>query len=119
MASKGQKFRTHSNDFKLYIVQLRIKKGYSLRSVCRIYSLSSENVIKWTRRYLNGEPLTMKRGRQKKKPLPANISKITPLNLEEQLEQLKAELAYKDEVIKHLEKREHLKKKKNSKSSES
>lgn len=117
MARKGQKFRAHSNEFKLHVVHLRTKDGYSLRQVCRMYNLNSENVIKWTRRFLNGEPLTMKRGRPtKSEPLESNNSN-SPANLKEQLEQLKTELAYKDELIKYLEKRERVKKKKNSASS--
>jgi transposase-like protein len=40
MASKGQKFRKHTNEFKLHVVHLRLVQKYSLRTVCRIYGLN-------------------------------------------------------------------------------
>jgi transposase-like protein len=184
MASKGQKFRKHTNEFKLHVVHLRLVQKYSLRTVCRIYGLNSENVLKWTKRFLRGEPLTMKRGRPKKdssttsrtqfsgtgnrrppgtasrrfsqhrmretdtteivrtagdeEKVPPSITKsiVTellafsfvdhlgePLNrisrqdTKEELERLRAELAYKNKLIEFLEERETVKKKKNSESS--
>ena len=118
MAKKGQHFRNHSDRFKLHVVYLRVKKGYSLSQISRMYDLSKENIVKWTYRFLNGEPLTMKRGRPKKSKENNSKSDETELSLEQQLEQLKTELAYKNKVIEYLEEREQLKKKKSSKSSE-
>lgn len=117
MAKKGQKFRKHNDEFKEFIVALRLKKGYGINKLCKMYGLSPENVIKWTRRFLNGEPLTMKRGRSGKRKAPSQKSSKSAASLEDQIEQLKAELAYKDKVIEYLEERERLKKKKNSESS--
>lgn len=111
MAKKGQKFRRHTVEFKQMIVALRLQAGMSLNAVCRRYQLNSENVIKWTRRFLAGEPLEMKRGRPRKatfEPAP-NFSTEDALRAEN--EYLKMALAYKDEVIKVLEARESLKKK--------
>jgi transposase len=116
MAKKGQKFRRHSLEFKLMIVRQRVEGGISLTRICRTYKLNSENVIKWTRRYLAGESLEMPRGRQK-----TRTTTPTPPQTEEELraenERLKAELAFKDELIKLLEKRAVVKKKTDSKSS--
>ena len=116
MAKKGQKFRRHSLEFKLRVVRQRIEEGVSLNQVCRTYNLSSENVIKWTRRYLAGENLEMPRGRPMQRiatnpPIPQ-----TEEGLRAENERLKAELAFKDELIKLLEERAIVKKKTDSKS---
>lgn len=115
MAKKGQKFRRHSLEFKLMIVKQRVEGGVSLERICQIYKLSPENVIKWTRRYLAGESLEMPRGRPK-----TRIATPRPPQNEEELraenERLKAELAFKDELIKLLEERAEVKKKTDSKS---
>ncbi|MCD1653605.1 hypothetical protein K7J14_02690 [Treponema zuelzerae] len=116
MSKKGQKFRKHSIEFKEFIVKKRLEDGYGINKLSRIYHISSENVIKWTRRYIAGEPLAMKRGR------PTKIQKITVRDdLESSLrmenERLKVELAYKTELLKYLQNRVDLKKKTNSESS--
>ena len=93
MARKGQKFRCHTIEFKRFVVGLRLEQGYSIRRVCRIYELSSENVVKWTRRFLAGEPLAMPRGR----PMKTAITAMKPVpslpDLKAENELLKAELA--------------------------
>lgn len=117
MGKEGQKYRRHTVAFKRSVVALRLEAGMSLKAVCRKYQLNSENVIKWTRRFLAGEPLEMKRGRPRQTPSrPApNLSVEDALRAEN--EHLKMVLAYKDEVIKVLEARESLKKKNDSPSS--
>jgi transposase-like protein len=117
MARKGQKFRRHTIEFKRFVVGLRLEQGYSLRRVCRIYALSSENVIKWTQRFLAGEPLAMPRGRPRKTAI--TIMKPGPSlpDFKAENELLRAELAYKDELLRYFENRETVKKKKNSESS--
>jgi len=116
MAKKGQKFRKHSEQFKLHIVRLRLGKSYSLGQISKMYNLSHENVIKWTRRFLNGEPLTMKRGRPPKSKESRTPKANRSESPEEELKRLRAELAYKDKIIEFLEEREHVKKKRSSES---
>lgn len=117
MAKKGQRFRHHTIEFKRSVVALRLEAGMSLNAVCRKYKLNSENVIKWTRRFLAGEPLEMKRGRPgiTNHEIPPELSAEDVLRAEN--EHLKMVLAYKDEVIKVLEARDSLKKKNDSLSS--
>lgn len=115
MSRKGQKYRTHSIGFKKFIVQKRIDDGYGINKLCRIYHISSENVIKWTRRYLAGEPLEMKRGRPSKtKRALVPEDQLTTLRKEN--ERLKVELAYKTELLALLESRADVKKKTSSES---
>jgi transposase-like protein len=116
MSKKGQKYRKHSIEFKHFIVQKRIKDGYGKNKLCRIYHISSENVIKWTRRYLAGEPLEMKRGRpsQTKRVLVQDDPLTT---LQKENDRLKVELAYKTELLNLLESRADVKKKTNLESS--
>jgi transposase-like protein len=111
MAKKGQGHRRHSLEFKRMIVKQRIEEGISLRQVCRTYKLNSENVIKWTRRYLAGEPLEMPRGRPKTQSSASPSISPTEANLRAENERLRAELAFKDELIKLLEERATVKKK--------
>jgi transposase len=101
----------------MLVVRLRVGKGYSLGQISQMYNLSEENVVKWTRRFLNGEQLTMKRGRSGKKKCSSEKPQETTQSLEAQLEQLRTELAYKDKLIEFLEERERVKKKRNSGSS--
>jgi transposase-like protein len=116
MAKKGQIFKKHSDEFKQYIVNLRLKQGFSKNQLCKLYKLSPENVIKWTRRYLAGEQLSMKRGRPPK-VIQSTEEKTLMEKLIAENKRLKTEIAYKDEVLKFLEKREELKKKNDSESS--
>lgn len=116
MSKKGQRYRTHSIEFKQFIVRKRIEDGYGINKLCRIYHISAENVIKWTRRYLAGEPLEMKRGR------PSHTTRVLvqddPLTaLRKENERLKVELAYKTELLTLLESRADVKKKTSSESS--
>jgi transposase len=117
MSKKGQKYRKHSLEFKRSIVRQQLVNGVSQTEICRIYSLSSENVGKWTRRFLAGEQLEMPRGR----PKVHIAQKPEPLSTEEALkaenERLKMELAFKNELIKLLEEHATVKKKNGSTSS--
>lgn len=116
MSRKGQKYRKHSIEFKKLIVRKRIEDGYGINKLSSIYHISSENIIKWTRRYLTGEPLEMKRGRPSK--TKHTLVEDDPLRaLQKENERLKAELAYKNELLALLESRAHVKKKTNSESS--
>lgn len=112
MARKGQKFRKHSIDFKSFIVHSRISGNLSIRQACAIYNLSPENVIKWTRRHLRGEPLEMKRGKPTKNPRLTPEEKQAQKELKAENLRLRAELAFKDELIKLYQEKEELKKKK-------
>jgi transposase-like protein len=116
MGQKGQKNRCHNLEFKEMVVRQRVVEGISLRQIRRTYNLSSENVVKWTRRYLSGEPLEMSRGRPKTRIAPSPSLPQTEEGLRVENERLKAELALKDELIKLLEERAGVKKKTDSKS---
>lgn len=116
MAKKGQKYRRHSLEFKQMIVLARVEGGASLNHICRSYKLNSENVIKWTRRYLAGEPLEMPRGRPKPKIATNPTLPQTEEGLRAENERLKAEVAFKNELIKLLEERARVKKKIDSRS---
>ena len=116
MSKKGQRYRKHSIEFKQFIVHKRIKDGYGINKLCRIYHISAENVVKWTRRYLAGEPLEMKRGR------PSLSTRVLvqddPLTaLRKENDRLKVELAFKTELLAPLESRANVKKKTNLESS--
>ena len=115
MSKKGQKYRCHNLEFKEMVVRQRVVEGISLRQICRTYHLSSENVIKWTRRYLAGEPLEMPRGRHKTRISSNPTLPQAEESLRAENERLKAELAFKDELIKLLEERVEVKKKTDSK----
>lgn len=114
MSRKGQKYNKYTDEFKYKIVNLRFNKRHGINRLCKMYNLSPENVIKWSRRYLNGEPLTMKKGRRPNKELISDSNTKTKKDLEKEIELLQTELAYKNKVIEYLEKRERLKKKKSS-----
>ena len=99
------------------VVLARVEGGVSLNHICQSYKLNSDNVIKWTRRYLAGEPLEMPRGRPKTRIAATNPTlPQTEEGLRAENERLKAELAFKDELIKLLEERVRVKKKTDSKS---
>jgi len=98
------------------VVLARVEGGVSLNHICQSYKLNSDNVIKWTRRYLAGEPLEMPRGRPKTRIATNLTLPQTEEGLRAENERLKAELAFKDELIKLLEERARVKKKTDSKS---
>lgn len=116
MAKKGQKQKKYSLAFKELIVQKRIRDGYGINRLSRYYHISPENIVKWTRRYLAGEPLEMKRGRQPKSK-EETVSDDPLIALRKENEFLKAEIAYKNELLALLEHRISVKKKTNSESS--
>ncbi len=116
MSQGKRKNRRHSVGFKRSIVYQRLTGTTSLTQLCRIYSLSPENVIKWTRRFLAGEPLEKPRGRPKKPFTPEQTALSTEEKLQAENERLRMELAYKNELIKLLEKHACIKKKNASKS---
>lgn len=115
MSGNKRRYRKHSIEFKKEIVQRRLSGEHSLRSLARQYELSDENIIKWTRRYLAGEPLEMKKG-PKQKPKEIDLSGASEKELQKEIKKLKAELAYKNEIIKFLESQNEVKKKNDSES---
>jgi transposase len=117
MSKKGQKYRKHSLEFKRSIVRQQLVNGTSQRQICRTYSLSSEIVRKWTRRFLAGERLTMPRGRPKVQHTQKRKALSSEESLKAENERLRMELAFKDELIKVLEEHTSVKKKNGSTSS--
>lgn len=97
--------------FKEHVVRERIKGEVGIQRLGVIYGVSPKEIRLWTKRFLAGEPLKMKMGRPRKHPVDAQAeSETTPAKLRAENKQLKAELAYKNELIKLLEERGRVKK---------
>ncbi len=109
MSEDKRRYRIHSVEFKKKLVLKRLSGERSLKSLAREHEISPENIIKWARRYLAGEPLEMKKG-HKKKPEEIDLSSASEKDLLDEIVKLRVELAYKNEVISVLESREELKK---------
>jgi transposase-like protein len=104
--------------FKEHIVRERLKGEIGVKGLAMRYGVSPKEIRLWTKRYLAGEPLKMKMGRPRKHPDEEQDEiEATPANLRAENKQLKAELAYKNELIKLLEERRRVKKKTDSSSS--
>jgi transposase-like protein len=104
---------------KEHIVRERLKGEMGITRLGQAYGVSPKEIRLWTRRYLAGEPLKMKMGRPRKHPIEDQAeSETTPAKLRAENKQLKAELAYKNELIRLLEERGRVKKKTDSSSSE-
>jgi transposase-like protein len=115
MSGSRRPYRKHSLEFKEEIVRLRVEEGWSQRQISRKFDIGRENIQKLTRRYLAGEPLEMKKGRQSM-PKQPDLTGFTEHQLLKEIERLRAELAYKNEVLETLNFKD-IKKKKNSESS--
>jgi transposase-like protein len=109
---------------KQHIVLERLNGVMGVKRLAAFYQVSQKEIRLWTKRYRAGEPLKMKMGRPRKHPAeePTTSEPTEPETPPERLraenKQLKAELAYKNELIKLLENRARVKKKSGSNSSE-
>jgi transposase-like protein len=102
-------------ELKQHIVLERLEGEVGLKRLSKFYGVTPKEIRLWTKRYLAGEPLKMKMGRPRKHPAeePAE-PEPTPTQLRAENKELKAELAYKNELIKLLEDRAQVKKKNDS-----
>jgi transposase-like protein len=116
---KGErKYRHLGIAAKQLIVLERLKGELGIKRLAAMYSVTPKEIRLWTKRYLAGEPLKMRMGRPRTHPAEEPTEpEATPAQLRAENKQMKAELAYKNELIKLLEDRVRVKKKSNSNSS--
>jgi hypothetical protein len=104
---------------KQHIVLERLKGVIGVKRLAALYRVSPKEIRLWTKRYLAGEPLKMRMGRPSKRPAEEPTEPETmPERLRAENKQLKAELAYKTELLKLMESKVQVKKKSDSSSSE-
>jgi hypothetical protein len=118
--NRGKRTYNHlSLATKQHIVLERLKGVMGAKRLAALYRVSPKEIRLWTKRYLAGEPLKMRMGRPRTHPAEEMTEpETTPERLRAENKQLKAELAYKNELIKLLEDRARVKKKSDSSSSE-
>ena len=68
MASKGQKFKKYSLEFRILIVEEYLNGNIGLRELAEKYDVNKKTIASWLHNYRNGK-LGVKKGRPKSKNL--------------------------------------------------
>ena len=83
MASKGQKFKSYSNEERKQITKLYISGKESIQSLSKRLEISPNTIKTWARKYhLKGTTDIIKNGRPK---LDKNMSELERLRLENEI----------------------------------
>ena len=122
MATRRTKYIHRGILFKEHVVREHLKDGISKKRLAKLYGICPKEIKIWAERFLAGQPLEMKMGRPRKIPLePGSLKpdadpEPTETELRAENKRLRAELAYKTELIKLIQSRLRLKKKTDSES---